>query len=180
MPFPKSSDGVNGFHIVPHSGGHRGTKCGKTPYTAGQSKIRNLLSNGTSASSQVSASDEQNSLILEHDSRKQPRPLKPDGWWKEADDFLATDAWGPSGPTVRLHRTNEQMRLCAFQCRSVTLIMLTPAKSLDGLSLLKGWLLAKVNILFQGQVIERVWVVENILIFFYENYDSCRSLTNYW
>lgn len=83
--------------------------------------------------------------------------MKPDGWWKEADNFLATDAWGAVdkalGPTIWLQRTNEQMQLCTYQCRTVTVITLTPANSsvngLDGLSLLRGRLLEKVFLLLQ-------------------------------
>jgi hypothetical protein len=81
--------------------------------------------------------------------------MKPDGWWKEVDNFLATDSWESDsrgakalGPTVWLQHTNEQMRLCVFQYRTVTLIMLVPINSsvngLDGLSLLRGQLLEKV------------------------------------
>lgn len=81
--------------------------------------------------------------------------MKPDGWWKEVDNFLATDSWetdsrpaNAPGPAIWLQRTNEQMRLCTFQYRTVTLIMLVPTNSsvngLDGLPLLRRQLLEKV------------------------------------
>ena len=118
----------------------------------GQSKIRNLLNNGSAASPQESASEEEG---LDRVTKKHPRPMKPDGWWKEVDNFLATDSWECDsreakalGPTIWLQHTNEQMRLCNFQYRTVTLIMLVPVNSsvngLDGLSLLRGQLLEKV------------------------------------
>lgn len=118
----------------------------------GQSKIRSLLNNGSTAPSEGSTSEEER---LERVTKKHPRPMKPDGWWKEVDNFLATDSWECDsreakalGPTIWLQHTNEQMRLRAFQYRTVTLVLLVPTNSsvngLDGLSLLRGQLLEKV------------------------------------
>lgn len=118
---------------------------------AGQSKIRSLLNNGSTAPSEGSTSEEER---LERVTKKHPRPMKPDGWWKEVDNFLATDSWECDsreakalGPTIWLQHTNEQMRLRAFQYRTVTLVLLVPTNSsvngLDGLSLLRGQLLEK-------------------------------------
>lgn len=128
---------------------------------AGQYTFRNLLNNGTSASSQTPASEEEVSSLLQRDSKKVSRPMKPDGWWKEGDNFLDTDSWGSenkgairseaSHPTIWLKRTKEEMRLCVYQLRTVTLIMLVPTCSsvngLDGFALLRGQLLEKVGIL---------------------------------
>jgi len=118
----------------------------------GQTKVWNLLNNGTSAASQGSLSRGED---IERGKKKHPRPMKPDGWWKEVDNFLATGSWETDsrvanalGPTIWLQRTNEQMRLCTFQYRTVTLIMLVPTNSsvngLDGLLLLRKQLLEKV------------------------------------
>ncbi|XP_024399642.1 vacuolar fusion protein CCZ1 homolog B [Physcomitrium patens] len=123
----------------------------------GQYTFRNLLNNGTSASSQTPASEEEVSSLLQRDSKKVSRPMKPDGWWKEGDNFLDTDSWGSenkgairseaSHPTIWLKRTKEEMRLCVYQLRTVTLIMLVPTCSsvngLDGFALLRGQLLEK-------------------------------------
>lgn len=53
------------------------------------------------------------------------------------------------GPTVWLQQAEERMRLCVYQCRAITLILLVPTHSsvggLDGLSLLRGQLLEKVS-----------------------------------
>lgn len=122
--------------------------------TNGQAKLRTLLNNGNSAPTQVSTK-QQDSSPHGHGAKSQVRrPMQPDAWWKDTDDFLTTDAWGPDsrgshplGPTIWLKDTEEQMRLCIYQCRAVTLILLVPTQSsvsgLDGLSLLRGQILEK-------------------------------------
>lgn len=141
---------------------YRGTNCCMV-VQLGQSKIRNLLNNGTSATSQGSTSAGED---IERSKKKHPRPMKPDGWWKEVDNFLATDSWEVDSrvanalcPTIWLQQTNEQMRLCIFQYRTVTLIMLVPTNSsvngLDGLPLLRGQLLEKVCTYFSTNIFNR-------------------------
>lgn len=126
----------------------------------GQAKLRTPLNNGNSAPTQETT-NQQESSPHGHGAKSQVRrPMQPDAWWKDTDDFLTTDAWGPDsrgshplGPTIWLKHTEEQMRLCIYQCRAVTLVLLVPTQSsvsgLDGLSLLRGQILEKVGTLMK-------------------------------
>jgi hypothetical protein len=84
------------------------------------------------------------------------RPLQQDRWSKGKDGFLVTDIWGAEAgsstsatPTVWLQQTEERMYLCAYQYRSLTLILLVPVVSIlngeQGVSLLKQHVLENVS-----------------------------------
>lgn len=84
------------------------------------------------------------------------RPLQHDKWSKGKDVFLVTDIWGtevgslsPSSPTIWLKQTEERMYLCAFQHRSLTIILFIPVTSVhngeQGLSVVKQQILENVS-----------------------------------
>lgn len=83
------------------------------------------------------------------------RPLQPDKWSKGKDGYLVTDLWGAevgtwvyATPTVGLRQT-ERMYLCAYQHRSLTLIILLPVSSIingeQGVSVAKQQILEHVG-----------------------------------
>lgn len=101
-------------------------------------------------------------LPLQEDSSDQgselvtPRPLEHDKWWRDQDGFLVTDAWGVESkgtnaivPTVWLQQPEEQMQLCAFQQKMLTVIMLTsanhPGTESEGPYLLRNQILEKAS-----------------------------------
>ncbi|XP_030447872.1 vacuolar fusion protein CCZ1 homolog B-like isoform X2 [Syzygium oleosum] len=64
------------------------------------------------------------------------RPLQHDRWSKGKDGFLITDIWQAEPeslvsvtPSIWLQQTEEKMYLCAYQHKSVTLILLIPVSS---------------------------------------------------
>ncbi|EOY01349.1 F23A5.27 isoform 2 [Theobroma cacao] len=102
------------------------------------------------------------------------RPLQHDKWFKGKDGFLSTDIWGMDAgslnvttPTVWLRQTEERMYLCAYQYRSLTLILLIPFSSIlngeQGVSIVKQQLLenASLKILKVEEKLSKGWGGEN-------------------
>ncbi|XP_062171934.1 vacuolar fusion protein CCZ1 homolog B-like isoform X2 [Alnus glutinosa] len=102
------------------------------------------------------------------------RPLQQDRWSKGKDGFLVTDIWGAEAgsstsgtPTVWLQQTEERMYLCAYQYRSLTLILLVPVVSIlngeHGVSLLKQHVLenASLKMLKVEEKLSKGWGGEN-------------------
>ena len=86
------------------------------------------------------------------------RPLQNGKWSRGKDGFLVTDIWGvevgnlvPTTPTVWLQQTEHKMYLCAYQHKSLTIILLIPVTSMlngeEGISMLKQQLLENVSFL---------------------------------
>lgn len=86
------------------------------------------------------------------------RPLQRDKWSKGKDGYLVTDLWGAevgtwvfATPTVLLQQTGERMYLCAYQHRSLTLMLLIPVSSIpngeQGVSAVKQQVLENVSLL---------------------------------
>lgn len=84
------------------------------------------------------------------------RPLQSDKWSKGKDGYLVTDLWGAevgtwvfATPTVLLQQTGERMYLCAYQHRSLTLMLLIPISSIpngeQGVSAVKQQVLENVS-----------------------------------
>ncbi|KAB5544887.1 hypothetical protein DKX38_012999 [Salix brachista] len=105
------------------------------------------------------------------------RPLQHNRWSKGKDGFLVTDIWGtetgsliPSTPTIWLQQTGERMYLCAYQYKSLTLILLVPLSSIlngeQGVSLVKQQVLENVRI--EGIFPMHVISVENCLSYYTE------------
>ncbi|KAJ0981245.1 hypothetical protein J5N97_009500 [Dioscorea zingiberensis] len=102
-----------------------------------------------------------------------PRPLQREKWFKGKDGFLTTDIWGaevgslvPVLPTVWLRETEENMCLCIYQHKNLTVVILIPACSLineQGLSLAKQQLVenAYPKILNVEEKLSRGWGGEN-------------------
>ncbi|XVE74544.1 hypothetical protein DITRI_Ditri12bG0025400 [Diplodiscus trichospermus] len=102
------------------------------------------------------------------------RPLQHDKWFKGKDGFLVTDIWGVdvgslnvTTPTVLLQQTEERMYLCAYQYKSLTLILLIPLSSIlngeQGVSIVKQQLLenASLKILKVEEKLSKGWGGEN-------------------
>ncbi|KAH1097887.1 hypothetical protein J1N35_014808 [Gossypium stocksii] len=102
------------------------------------------------------------------------RPLQHDKWSKGKDGFLITDIWGVdvgssdvTTPIVWLHHTEERMYLCAYQYKSLTLILLIPLSSIlngeQGVSTVKQQLLenASLKILKVEEKLSKGWGGEN-------------------
>ncbi|XP_059281053.1 vacuolar fusion protein CCZ1 homolog B-like isoform X1 [Lycium ferocissimum] len=102
------------------------------------------------------------------------RPLQHEKWSKGKDGFLVTDIWGtevgslsPSSPTIWLKQTEERMYLCAFQHRSLTIILFIPVTSVhngeQGLSVVKHQILenASSKIFKVEEKLSRGWGGEN-------------------
>ncbi|CAI0387988.1 unnamed protein product [Linum tenue] len=79
-------------------------------------------------------------------------------WFRGNDGFLASDIWGADNgsqtsvtPIVYLQLTEERMYLCAYQYKSLTIILLVPVSSIlngeQGLSLVKQQVLENVCVL---------------------------------
>ncbi|KAL2621341.1 hypothetical protein R1flu_001546 [Riccia fluitans] len=106
--------------------------------TLGFGKLRNLFTNLTTSQTAESMASPQTprayDLSVDDQGSKSsvPRPLQPEAWWKDADGFLCTYAWGSETgrvkvlPNVRLQGSEETLNLCVYQCKSVTLVMLVP------------------------------------------------------
>ncbi|CAI0387991.1 unnamed protein product [Linum tenue] len=86
------------------------------------------------------------------------RPLHHNRWFRGNDGFLASDIWGADNgsqtsvtPIVYLQLTEERMYLCAYQYKSLTIILLVPVSSIlngeQGLSLVKQQVLENVCVL---------------------------------
>ncbi|OIW03068.1 hypothetical protein TanjilG_19348 [Lupinus angustifolius] len=102
------------------------------------------------------------------------RPLQPDKWSKGKDGYLVTDLWGAevgtwvfATPTVWLQQSGERMYLCAYQHRSLTLILLIPVSSIpngeQGVSAVKQQVLenASLKILKVEEKLSKGWGGEN-------------------
>ncbi|KAG5620928.1 hypothetical protein H5410_006146, partial [Solanum commersonii] len=102
------------------------------------------------------------------------RPLQHEKWSKGKDGFLVTDIWGtevgslsPSSPTIWLKQTEERMYLCAFQHKSLTIILLIPVTSVhngeQGLSVVNQQILenASPKIFKVEEKLSRGWGGEN-------------------
>lgn len=101
-------------------------------------------------------------LPLQKDSGAQgsqfftPKPMQHDKWWRDQDGFLFTDAWGVEAegknaivPTLWLHQSEEQMQLCVYQQKTLTVIMLTSVNQSgadsEGSYLLRNQILEKAS-----------------------------------
>ncbi|XP_076960159.1 vacuolar fusion protein CCZ1 homolog B-like [Bidens hawaiensis] len=84
------------------------------------------------------------------------RPLQHGKWSKGKDGFLVTDIWGvevgnlvPTTPTIWLQEIEHKMYLCAYQYKSLTIIMLIPVTSMlngeEGISMLKQQLIENAS-----------------------------------
>lgn len=102
------------------------------------------------------------------------RPLQLDKWSKGKDGFLVTDLWGaevgslnPASPTVWLKQTEERMYLCAYQHRSLTVVLLIPFASVlngeMGISIVKRQVLEQAShkIIKVEEKLSRGWGGEN-------------------
>ncbi|XP_047262312.1 vacuolar fusion protein CCZ1 homolog B isoform X4 [Capsicum annuum] len=102
------------------------------------------------------------------------RPLQHEKWSKGKDGFLVSDIWGtevgslsPSSPTILFKQTEERMYLCAFQHRSLTIILFIPVTSVhngeQGLSVVKQQILenASPKIFKVEEKLSRGWDGEN-------------------
>ncbi|KAI4357486.1 hypothetical protein L6164_001433 [Bauhinia variegata] len=102
------------------------------------------------------------------------RPLQHDKWSKGKDGYLVTDIWGAEigtwtyvTPTVWLRQTEERMYLCAYQHRSLTLILLVPVSSIltgeQGVSMVKRQVIenASLKILKVEEKLTKGWGGEN-------------------
>ncbi|KHG20001.1 hypothetical protein F383_08632 [Gossypium arboreum] len=102
------------------------------------------------------------------------RPLQHGKWSKGKDGFLITDIWGVdvgrsdvTTPIVWLQHTEERMYLCAYQYKSLTLILLIPLSSIlngeQGVSTVKQQLLenASLKILKVEEKLSKGWGGEN-------------------
>ncbi|CAN1297318.1 Vacuolar fusion protein CCZ1 homolog B [Linum perenne] len=102
------------------------------------------------------------------------RPLHHNRWFKGKDGFLASDIWGTGGenrtfstPIVYLQLTEERMYLCAYQYKSLTIILLVPVSSIlngeQGVSLLKQQILenASLKLLTVEEKLSKGWGGEN-------------------
>ncbi|XP_004503331.1 vacuolar fusion protein CCZ1 homolog B-like isoform X2 [Cicer arietinum] len=102
------------------------------------------------------------------------RPLQSDKWSKGKDGYLVTDLWGAevgtwvfASPTVLLQQTGERMYLCAYQHRSLTLMLLIPISSIpngeQGVSAVKQQVLenASLKILKIEEKLSKGWGGEN-------------------
>ncbi|CAN1297317.1 Vacuolar fusion protein CCZ1 homolog B [Linum perenne] len=125
------------------------------------------LQTKTNAGSQVSAD-----TLTSQDHVK--RPLHHNRWFKGKDGFLASDIWGTGGenrtfstPIVYLQLTEERMYLCAYQYKSLTIILLVPVSSIlngeQGVSLLKQQILenASLKLLTVEEKLSKGWGGEN-------------------
>lgn len=101
------------------------------------------------------------------------RPLQPDRWSKGKDGFLVTDIWGADAgnstsatPTICLQQTEERMYLCAYQYRSLTLIVIVPVASIldgeQGVSSVKQQVLENVSPL--PVLVTMVWSLTNLSV----------------
>ncbi|KAJ9563578.1 hypothetical protein OSB04_008738 [Centaurea solstitialis] len=102
------------------------------------------------------------------------RPLQHGKWSRGKDGFLVTDIWGvevgnlvPTTPTIWLQQTEHKMYLCAYQHKSLTIILLVPVTSMlngeEGISMLKQQLLenASAKIFKVEEKLAKGWGGEN-------------------
>ncbi|KAI3731682.1 hypothetical protein L1987_62871 [Smallanthus sonchifolius] len=102
------------------------------------------------------------------------RPLQHGKWSKGKDGFLVTDIWGvdvgnlvPTTPTICLQQIEHKMYLCAYQHKSLTIILLIPVTSMlngeEGISMLKQQLLenASLKIYKVEEKLAKGWGGEN-------------------
>lgn len=108
------------------------------------------------------------------------RPLQHDKWSKGKDGFLVSNIWGaefgcpiPTSPTIWLKQTEERMYLCAYQLRSLTVILLIPVSSVldgeQGIAMVKRQILENVSFCF----LCLVWTgpILNFLVQFYSFFE---------
>lgn len=118
------------------------------------------LRKGNTSSQAESALDRlhgfQDASSVRGDNYRVVRPLQHGKWAKGKDGFLVTDIWGvevgnlvPTTPTIWLQQTEHKMYLCAYQHKSLTIILLIPVTSMlngeEGISMLKQLLLENVS-----------------------------------
>ncbi|KAJ8766814.1 hypothetical protein K2173_008368 [Erythroxylum novogranatense] len=102
------------------------------------------------------------------------RPLQHDRWHKGKDGFLGTDiqisemgSLISATPTIYLQQTGERMYLCAYQYKSLTLILLLPVSSLlngeQGVSQVKQQIVesASLKMLKVEEKLSKGWGGEN-------------------
>ncbi|CAA3026100.1 Hypothetical predicted protein [Olea europaea subsp. europaea] len=102
------------------------------------------------------------------------RPLQHDKWSKGKDGFLVSNIWGaefgcpiPTSPTIWLKQTEERMYLCAYQLRSLTVILLIPVSSVldgeQGIAMVKRQILenASLKMFWVEEKLSRGWGGEN-------------------
>ncbi|XP_039127339.1 vacuolar fusion protein CCZ1 homolog [Dioscorea cayenensis subsp. rotundata] len=138
-----------------------------TSAAAGFTATTGSVSDGSQQSSSDASSagqDQRNSV---------PRPLQREKWFKGKDGFLTTDIWGAEVgslvsvlPTVWLRETEENMNLCIYQHKNLTIVILIPACSLineQGLSLAKQQLVENAyhKIINVEEKLSRGWGGEN-------------------
>lgn len=153
--------------------------------SAGASSWSYLRKGSTTSNASASLSSISNSVLDQYYNSRDTspvgvrsyqvvRPLQHEKWTKGKDGFLVTDIWGtevgslsPSSPTIWLKQTEERMYLCAFQHRSLTIILLIPVTSVlngeQGLSVLKQQILenASPKIFKVEEKLSRGWGGEN-------------------
>ncbi|XP_031397106.1 vacuolar fusion protein CCZ1 homolog B-like isoform X2 [Punica granatum] len=108
------------------------------------------------------------------DQRSTLRPLQHDKWSKGNDGFLITDIWHAdtgslvsTTPIIYLQQTEERMYLCAYQHRSLTLILVIPVSSIingeQGISAVKQLILdnASLKMLKVEEKLSKGWGGEN-------------------
>nr|GFA21724.1 vacuolar fusion protein CCZ1 homolog isoform X1 [Tanacetum cinerariifolium] len=116
----------------------------------------------------------QHSSSVGGDNYRIVRPLQHGKWSRGKDGFLVTDIWGvevgnlvPTTPTVWLQQTEHKMYLCAYQHKSLTIILLIPVTSMlngeEGISMLKQQLLenASAKIFKVEEKLAKGWGGEN-------------------
>lgn len=129
-----------------------------------------MFSNVTTVPEDVIPTSRDTSPVRQDRKFQVPRPLQHEKWWREKDGFLMTDIWGTEiagrsalSPTVWLQQTEERMHLCAYQYKSLTILLLIPAGSsangMQGISILKQQLLenAYLKILKLEEKLSREW-----------------------
>ncbi|XP_055804066.1 vacuolar fusion protein CCZ1 homolog B-like isoform X2 [Solanum dulcamara] len=153
--------------------------------SAGASSWSYLRKGSTTSNASVSLSTSSNSVLDRYYNSRDTspvgvrsyqivRPLHHEKWSKGKDGFLVTDIWGtevgslsPSSPTIWLKQTEERMYLCAFQHRSLTIILFIPVTSVhngeQGLSVVKQQILenASPKIFKVEEKLSRGWGGEN-------------------
>uniref|UniRef100_A0A7N0ZU34 CCZ1/INTU/HSP4 first Longin domain-containing protein n=1 Tax=Kalanchoe fedtschenkoi TaxID=63787 RepID=A0A7N0ZU34_KALFE len=128
---------------------------------------------GTVSTSSSSISDVYGSLSTSGTDRNSTfRPLQSGKWARGKDPFLTTDIWGledgaSSSRTPTAWLQEEKMYLCAYQHKSLTLILLLPVSSISngeqGITAVKHQVLenASVKILKVEEKLSKGWGGEN-------------------
>lgn len=125
----------------------------KGSQTAGQTSV--LARTGSGADQLYGSRDSLPSGDMNYDV---VRPLQHDKWLRGKDGFLSTDIWRAevgsmvhTTPSIWIQHTGEKMYLCAYQHKSLTVILLIPVTSIlsgeQGVSVLKQQVLENVSLL---------------------------------